>query len=141
MITGRHVQLDPLSELTERVVEHLERIYPDEDTHALAKRFVSAMDYGGKIHSAPTHTNLWTERDAVVICYGNSCTAPNEVPLATLARVLHERTEGLFSMVHLLPFSPTALMTASRSSITDKSMKVWVGGKISRVFQTVPADG
>ena len=34
--TGRRVQLDPLSELTERVVEHLERIYPDEDTHALA---------------------------------------------------------------------------------------------------------
>ena len=105
-ITGRHVQLDPLSELTERVVEHLERIYPDEDTHALAKRFVSAMDYGGKIHSAPTHTNLWTECDAVVICYGNSCTAPNEAPLATLARVLRERTEGLFSMVHLLPFFP-----------------------------------
>ena len=72
VITGRHVQLDPLSELTERVVEHLERIYPDEDTHALAKRFVSAMDYGGKIHSAPTHTNLWTERDAVVICYGTA---------------------------------------------------------------------
>jgi len=106
VITGRHVQLDPLSELTERVVEHLERIYPDENTHALAKRFVSAMDYGGKIHSAPTHTNLWTERDAVVICYGNSCTAPNEAPLATLARVLHGRTEGLFSMVHLLPFFP-----------------------------------
>ena len=105
-ITGRHVQLDPLSELTERVVEHLERIYPDENTHALAKRFISAMDYGGKIHSAPTHTNLWTERDAVVICYGNSCTAPNEAPLATLARVLHGRTEGLFSMVHLLPFFP-----------------------------------
>ena len=93
------------------------------------------MDYGGKIHSAPTHTNLWTERDAVVICYGNSCTAPNEAPLATLARVLHERTEGLFSMVHLLPFFPFSSDDGFRSSITDKSMKVWVGGKISRVFQ------
>ena len=48
----------------------------------------------------------WTERDAVLITYGDSLQLSGELPLATLLAFLREHLAGVVSIVHLLPFFP-----------------------------------
>ncbi len=47
-----------------------------------------------------------SERDSLLITYGDQVTAPAEAPLRTLAQVCDERLTGLVSGVHILPFYP-----------------------------------
>ncbi len=48
----------------------------------------------------------WTERDAVLITYGDQIQSPGEAPLRTLHGFLRDRLSGLVSAVHLLAISP-----------------------------------
>ncbi|MDX2004933.1 MAG: sugar phosphorylase [Meiothermus sp.] len=48
----------------------------------------------------------WSEKDAMLITYGDQISAPDEVPLQTLHRFARERLKGVFSGVHILPFYP-----------------------------------
>ncbi len=94
-----------------RIEGHLGRMYdPDQvDLGALAVRLA------GAIGSSPTELDVepsdapverWTERDAVLITYGNTFSAPDEVPLRTLERVVDRVLGDAVTMVHVLPFSP-----------------------------------
>jgi sucrose phosphorylase len=47
-----------------------------------------------------------TERDAVLITYGDMVQSEGEAPLRTLSDFLIDRVSGLVSAVHLLPFYP-----------------------------------
>ena len=47
-----------------------------------------------------------SERDAVLITYGDQLRAAGEAPLRTLRRFLSTHLRGLVSAVHLLPFYP-----------------------------------
>ncbi len=47
-----------------------------------------------------------SERDSLLITYGDQVTAPGEPPLHTLADVCAARLTGLVSGVHILPFYP-----------------------------------
>lgn len=49
---------------------------------------------------------LWSERDSVLITYGDSIQVPGELPLNTLQQFLHEYLGEVFTTVHLLPFYP-----------------------------------
>ena len=53
----------------------------------------------------------WTQRDAILITYGDTLRGENKKPLATLKRFLDGRLRGAFSTVHLLPFFPPILRT------------------------------
>jgi glycosidase len=48
-----------------------------------------------------------TERDIVLITYGDQVTEPAKRPLRTLADFLGERVADLFTLVHILPFYPS----------------------------------
>ena len=48
----------------------------------------------------------WSERDSLLISYGDSVQFPGLHPLAGLKEFLDRRLVGVFSMVHLLPFFP-----------------------------------
>lgn len=48
----------------------------------------------------------WTQRDAILITYADSLSAPGQAPLATLADILPRLTDGTIPTVHLLPFYP-----------------------------------
>jgi len=48
----------------------------------------------------------WSERDSLLISYGDSVQFPGRHPLAALKDFLDRRLVGVFSMVHLLPFFP-----------------------------------
>ncbi|OBS08810.1 sugar phosphorylase [Acidihalobacter prosperus] len=47
-----------------------------------------------------------SERDALLITYGNTFSAPGEAPLATLLRFLKQHVGDAISLVHLLPIFP-----------------------------------
>jgi glycosidase len=47
-----------------------------------------------------------TERDAVLITYGDQVREPGVSPLRSLAEFAAERLQGLVSIVHILPFCP-----------------------------------
>ncbi len=61
-----------------------------------------------KLLSSPTlsdHTR-WSEKDIILITYGNSLQTADETPLDTLATFLRERLTGVVNSVHILPFFP-----------------------------------
>lgn len=61
-----------------------------------------------KLLAKPTSTEhqRWSEKDVILITYGNSIQAPDETPIDTLAIFLQERLKGVINSVHILPFFP-----------------------------------
>ncbi len=47
-----------------------------------------------------------TERDVILITYGDQVTEPGKPPLQTLAEVLEAHVKGIISGLHILPFFP-----------------------------------
>jgi len=50
--------------------------------------------------------SLWSQKDAVLITYGDMIRAPEEPPLVTLHSFLTRYLDGAVNTVHLLPFFP-----------------------------------
>ncbi|NND69318.1 MAG: alpha-amylase, partial [Halioglobus sp.] len=93
--------------LLERVERHLEEIYGEyADRGTLARRLLDLMRLEPDIAPAAHGVNHWSQRDALVITYGDSLLRAGEKPLHTLKRFLDDYTEGLLSGVHILPFYP-----------------------------------
>ena len=96
--------------LQARVEQHLEVIYADTAAFAqvagLVSQLLQAMRLDGEVVSPAPARNVWTERDALLITYGDSLLAPDEKPLHTLKRFLDAHTNGVISGVHILPFYP-----------------------------------
>jgi glycosidase len=59
---------------------------------------------GGRRPRAPT--GVLTERDAVLICYGDQVREPDASPLATLGSFCARYLKGIVSGLHILPFFP-----------------------------------
>lgn len=94
-----------ISKLKSKLVSNLEKIYPDADHEALARRCLEAM--GKRVtEDGISLENLWSERDCLLITYGNSIREPGSKPLDTLQAFLHNRLQDVFSAVHILPFFP-----------------------------------
>jgi|TARA_R100001509_G_scaffold164777_2_gene143609 sucrose phosphorylase len=96
--------------LQARVEQHLEVIYADTAAFAqvagLVSQLLQAMRLDGEVVSPAPARNVWTERDALLITYGDSLLAPDEKPLHTLKRFLDAHANGVISGVHILPFYP-----------------------------------
>ncbi len=96
--------------LEARVEQHLEVIYADTAACAqvpgLVPQLLQAMRLEGEVVSPAPARNVWTERDALLITYGDSLLAPDEKPLHTLKRFLDAHANGVISGVHILPFYP-----------------------------------
>lgn len=49
---------------------------------------------------------LWTEKDAVLITYGDSIRTEDEPPLQTLHRFYNQQLKSAINTIHILPFCP-----------------------------------
>lgn len=78
------------------------RIYQQE--HDFDKLLALIGSYRQRCISA-AHSE-WSERDVLMICYGNSIVEEDKPPLQTLAHFLEEHLTDTISAVHLLPFFP-----------------------------------
>ncbi len=94
-------------DLDNRLLGHLAFLYGEERAsellprlHGLINRHIELRQ--GKRLEIPR----WDEKDSVLIAYGDSVQFPGMVPLASLKRFLDRRLNGVFSLVHILPFFP-----------------------------------
>lgn len=94
------------ADLYRRVIEHVNVIYPNTDTDKLVVDLVSAMKLDTNCQQPVPFTNLWDEKDVVVITYGDSLKRVGERPLVTLGNFLDDELKGIVSGVHILPFFP-----------------------------------
>lgn len=92
--------------ITERILNHLDHIYPDGDNHILADQIIELMDFDDSAEPAECHRNLWNQNDIVLITYGDSVLAENETPLHTLHQFINNSLPEIVSIVHILPFYP-----------------------------------
>ncbi len=95
-----------LVELETRIIDHLQKLYPDADHQQLCSRIVELMDYQNHMHCPQAHSNLWSEQDMVTITYGDSIKKTDEPPLLTLHEFLNKQLKDVCNTVHILPFYP-----------------------------------
>ena len=92
-----------------RLTELVSRIYPDGAPDLLAERITAAFWPEGthrrKRARAPSN-RLWSERDAVLITYGDSIRDGQHKPLDLLEDFLTRHMRGVVNGVHILPFFP-----------------------------------
>ena len=94
---------------TQKIIELLSTIYPSERTERLAGEVISAFFPPGTTRRKRGRTpgnNLWSERDALLITYGNSIVDGSHKPLDLLRDFLLRYMKGTVNGVHILPFFP-----------------------------------
>lgn len=93
-------------EVVERLRGRFERLYGAGLTDRCMERAAMLVGrYGVGLEPRPTGPR-WSERDALLIAYGDMVRREGEAPLATLGRFARETLGGAFSMLHVLPFFP-----------------------------------
>ena len=94
------------------LLSHLTALYGDDIGHKTFERLQSLLppgrfavsNYQSRI-SPPRAVGI-TERDAILITYGDQIQAPDAPPLRTLADFAERHLTGLVSAIHILPFYP-----------------------------------
>ncbi|NLX11675.1 MAG: sugar phosphorylase [Chloroflexi bacterium] len=93
------------------VLEKLTFLYGEERGAACYTRLMARLDAFRQENpalAAQPHdpARRVTERDAILITYGDSLQEDDQPPLRTLHRFLREHLHGVLSTVHILPFFP-----------------------------------
>jgi len=78
----------------------------DEAARALQRRLEAFRRAHPHLAEAPPPHERLTQRDALLITYGDQFRAPDEPPLQTLHRFLRDHLGQAISGVHILPFFP-----------------------------------
>ncbi|WP_425050118.1 alpha-amylase family glycosyl hydrolase [Psychromarinibacter sp. S121] len=96
--------------LRSRTAAILDRIYPEQDTHALAGKVIEAFwpPEATPARKLPRKAgnSLWSQRDAVMITYGDSIIDGVHKPLDLLLDFMLNHLQGAVNGVHILPFFP-----------------------------------
>lgn len=103
-------------DIVARLRSRLKRLYPDCAEQSMHRLRMMIGRYGVGYDLAPANsaspagaeasTSLWSEKDAVLITYGDSVCSPGKPPLSTLRQFAARHLTGAFSTIHLLPFYP-----------------------------------
>tara|TARA_R110001632_G_scaffold1368_3_gene5482 strand:+ start:35969 stop:37729 length:1761 start_codon:yes stop_codon:yes gene_type:complete len=96
----------PLSPLEQRLIAHLQTIYPNLDTKELAERCLTTFHLDPATESPRPHRNLWDQSDIMLITYADTLRRKEEAPLETLHKFVKSKLSDSISAVHLLPFFP-----------------------------------
>ncbi|SFR09304.1 alpha-amylase family glycosyl hydrolase [Poseidonocella sedimentorum] len=92
-----------------KLKELLQQVYPDLDADILSSQIIETFWPEGTHRRMRPRTNgnrLWSQRDAVLITYGNSLVDGAHKPLDVLHDFLLTRLKGVVNGVHILPFFP-----------------------------------
>lgn len=94
------------SELREKVLAHLNFIYPDNDNQQLARQLIQIMGLDVICKKPRPHENNWNQSDVIAITYGDTFVKEGEQPLKTLRRFFEKNFSGVINAIHILPFYP-----------------------------------
>lgn len=88
----------------ESIYKRLELLYSKEDALYAKKEIQKLLSsYSDKIKSKPY---TLTQKDVILITYGDQVVRPDEEPLVTLKLFLDEHVKDVINTVHILPFYP-----------------------------------
>lgn len=86
------------------LLQHLEFLYGADHAPRLLKQTQRLLD--GYRPRLTLRDGGLSERDSLLISYGDQVQRPNEKPLQTLKRFCDEHLTGIVSGIHILPFYP-----------------------------------
>ncbi|MEM0909703.1 MAG: sugar phosphorylase [Pseudomonadota bacterium] len=105
--------------LKQKITHHLTVMYKDvdigRDCRTLCDQLLETMNITPETIQTPEHhTNLWDQKDIVLITYGDSIFEPSDelsappkkAPLQTLRSFLNKYCANAINHVHILPFYP-----------------------------------
>ncbi|MGP6087415.1 alpha-amylase family glycosyl hydrolase [Antarctobacter jejuensis] len=101
--------MKPPAQLTSRLRALLMRLYPDRDADALTAQVTEAFwpeEKHSRKRSRVPGNSLWSQKDAVLITYGDSLIDGVYKPLDLLRDFLSRYMTGVVNGVHILPFFP-----------------------------------
>lgn len=91
---------------TARLRQRLAYLYGEDLASPLARRIERILDTHRQLRHRQVTGPFWTQRDVVLITYGDTIQSPQETPLRVLHDFLVTHLADAFSMVHVLPFFP-----------------------------------
>ncbi|TVR20878.1 MAG: sugar phosphorylase [Anaerolineaceae bacterium] len=92
--------------MANKIYDYLKQIYPPQVADETLTRLQALIaDYRERI-DAESVDEPFSQRDVVLITYGDTFYAADEKPLETLNRFAVERLAGVVSTIHILPFYP-----------------------------------
>jgi len=91
--------------LADALTPLLARLYPAHDSSALARR-LAALAAATRTPHTKVADERWSERDVLLISYGDTLRHPDASPLAGLYDFLTTHLREAISGVHILPFFP-----------------------------------
>jgi len=97
------------SQLRSKLLSLVKDIYPHEDAAHVSRRIIEAFWPDGKTprqRSRQLGNSLWSERDSIVIAYGNAVMDGVHKPLDLLYDFLKRYLADAINGVHILPFFP-----------------------------------
>ncbi|MCT8161816.1 sugar phosphorylase [Pseudoruegeria sp. SHC-113] len=100
---------DASASFSTKIATLIRRVYPDVDADILASKIVEAFWPEGssrRKRGRKPGNNLWSEKDALLITYGNSVVDGAHKPLDILRDFLDTYMQGTVNGVHILPFFP-----------------------------------
>ncbi len=87
----------------EKMESRLRFIYKEQYSQTILNQLTKIISgYNLQVKSLPK----WDEKDVVLITYGDSIKAKNELPLRTLKSFLKTNLKEQLSVIHILPFFP-----------------------------------
>jgi glycosidase len=96
--------------LEKELFEHLKFIYGEKVATQMLPRLLDRLQTFKRQHPELSEVVLAgervTEKDVILITYGDMVQSEDQVPLQTLGRFLSEYARTLISTVHILPFYP-----------------------------------
>ncbi|HEX9116709.1 MAG TPA: sugar phosphorylase [Anaerolineae bacterium] len=96
-----------MTDFATRARSHLVALYGEQVGEAVLERLLRLVE--GRRQGLPTPaTSGLSQRDAILITYGDQVTAAGEHPLATLSAFCGRHLAGALSAVHILPFYPSS---------------------------------
>ena len=94
-------------QVTEEMFSKFEFVYGKETAVYLQEKLTNLMnEYSSKLATPNTPKEFVTEKDAVLITYGDSIKEEGKAPLQSLHEFLNENIGDKLSGVHILPFYP-----------------------------------
>lgn len=93
-----------------RIQDHLIFLYGKDESHGiwtqLEARLENFKQKHPKLQGFPTITEILTEKDAILITYGDQIQKNHQPHLKTLTHFFEKHLKPLISSVHILPFFP-----------------------------------
>ena len=100
---------DPARSIGPKMARLLEQIYPELDSAVLSSMVIDAFWPEGmnrRQRGRVRGNGLWSQKDALLITYGNSIIDGAHKPLDLLSDFLGTYLNGTLNSVHILPFFP-----------------------------------